>query len=65
MKRLIFVFLTAITLPLSAKNKDVFPDGTPIPDWFRDTEVIKIKETVKNYIKIGRASCRERVYDQV
>lgn len=30
--------------------QDIFPDGTPIPDWFNQTEVVNIKTLGKQYI---------------
>lgn len=30
-------------------SKEVFPDGTPIPDWFRQTEIVKLEDLGKSY----------------
>lgn len=35
--------------PLSLLAQDVFPDGTPIPDWFRETTQIPLSELGKQY----------------
>ena len=34
---------------LQASAKEVFPDGTPIPDWFRQTEIVKLEDLGKSY----------------
>lgn len=36
-------------LVVSAWGSDVFPDGTPVSDWFRDTCVVSVKELGKIY----------------
>ena len=43
MKKLLLalLFYTQIAAPLFAK--EVFPDGTPIPDWFRQNNSVDIK----------------------
>lgn len=43
---LLFVF---ITLSLTSYAKDVFPDGTPIPDWFRQNKPTDITKLGKQY----------------
>ena len=30
-------------------SKRSFPDGTPIPDWFRQTEIVKLEDLGKSY----------------
>ena len=42
-----FACLALLTLQVSAK--DLFPDGTPIPDWFRQAEVAKLEDLGKIY----------------
>ena len=34
---------------LQASAEDLFPDGTPIPDWFRQTEMVKWQDLGKAY----------------
>ena len=56
MKQVILALMAYALLctPMSAKKKeqqkDLWPDGTEISQWFKDTAQ-----------EIGRASCRERV----
>lgn len=46
--KLIALLLTAlISLPTSAQEK--FPDGTPIPDWFRQNEIVNIETLGQKY----------------
>lgn len=46
--KLIALLLTAlISLPSSAQEK--FPDGTPIPDWFRQNEIVNIETLGQKY----------------
>lgn len=46
--RLIALLLTAfISLPSHAQEK--FPDGTPIPDWFRQNEIVNIETLGEKY----------------
>lgn len=45
-------FLTLLCYILFSAHlsaKDIFPDGTPIPDWFRQNEIVDIKALGKNY----------------
>lgn len=46
-KCMTFACLALLTLQASAK--DLFPDGTPIPDWFRQAEVAKLEDLGKIY----------------
>jgi Endopolygalacturonase len=46
-KALVLWFCTILSLPFFAK--DLFPDGTPIPDWFRQNEVVNIDTLGKIY----------------
>lgn len=41
--------LFAIVLCFSISAKEVFPDGTPIPDWFRQNELTDINKLGKHY----------------
>ena len=34
---------------LQASAEDLFPDGTPLPDWFRQTEIVKWQDLGKAY----------------
>ncbi len=45
---ILFLFLTFCTTTVFAQ-KDVFPDGTPIPDWFKDTTPTDINQLGKHY----------------
>lgn len=53
MKKLLFITLILLTaLTVSAKKKqkaDLFPDGTPIPEWFRQIDSVKIENLGKQY----------------
>ena len=40
MKIIAFLFTAFISLQMSGQEK--FPDGTPIPDWFRQNEIVNI-----------------------
>lgn len=46
-KWLAFAWVAMCALHLSAK--DVFPDGTPVPDWFRQTEIVNLQDLGKSY----------------
>ncbi|ALJ00044.1 rhamnogalacturonidase [Rufibacter tibetensis] len=47
---LVLLLLLTITLNLSAfAKKEVFPDGTPIPDWFRQNKPTDISKLGKQY----------------
>lgn len=42
MKYAKFIFLIAVVIGgIRVSAQDVFPDGTPVPDWFRQNEVVK------------------------
>ena len=43
---LLFAFLFSV----SGNAADLFPDGTPIPDWFRQTEIVNYKTLGNQYI---------------
>lgn len=53
MKRLLFISLLLLAVSATfAKKKqkvDLFPDGTPIPEWFRQTDSVKIENLGKQY----------------
>lgn len=46
-KMLTLLFCSILSWPFFAK--DLFPDGTPIPDWFRQNEVVNIDTLGKIY----------------
>ncbi|MBQ8737157.1 MAG: exopolygalacturonase [Bacteroidaceae bacterium] len=44
------ILLTALTVSAKKKQKaDLFPDGTPIPEWFRQIDSVKIENLGKQY----------------
>jgi Endopolygalacturonase len=43
MKKITIVLFFCTVLGLQLSAKEVFPDGTPIPDWFRQNDVVDIK----------------------
>ena len=47
MKIIAFLFTAFISLQMSGQEK--FPDGTPIPDWFRQNEIVNIDTLGKKY----------------
>lgn len=47
MKSLILLLTVILSLQLSAQ--ELFPDGTPIPEWFRQTEIPTINKLGKTY----------------
>ena len=46
--RFIALLLTAF-ISLQSFSEEKFPDGTPIPDWFRQNEVVNIQTLGKKY----------------
>lgn len=44
------ILLAAFTLPMQSKKADTFPDGTPIPAWFKDTKPTDLAKAGKNYV---------------
>lgn len=46
--RLIALLLTAF-ISLQSHAQEQFPDGTPIPDWFRQNEIVNIETLGKKY----------------
>jgi len=47
--RLAMLLALALTLNLTAFAKEVFPDGTPIPEWFRQNKLTDITKLGKQY----------------
>jgi len=47
--RLALLLALTLTLNLAAVAKEVFPDGTPIPDWFRQNKPTDITKLGKQY----------------
>lgn len=57
MKKLMLLLLaTMLVIPTSfaarkaKKNVDLFPDGTPVPEWFRQNEPVDIEKLGKKYV---------------
>jgi polygalacturonase len=47
--RLALLLVLSLMLQLTALAKEVFPDGTPIPDWFRQNKPTEINKLGKQY----------------
>lgn len=47
--RLALLLMVSVLLNLSTIAKEVFPDGTPIPDWFRQNKPTDINKLGKQY----------------
>ena len=45
----LFFLLLAVALGLNLSAQDMFPDGTPIPEWFRQNRATDIKSLGKAY----------------
>ncbi|MCC8089164.1 MAG: exopolygalacturonase [Rikenellaceae bacterium] len=45
----VIFFAVLVQLNASAQNPDLFPDGTPIPDWFRQIDKPDISRLGQNY----------------
>ena len=45
-----FLLIAAILFSINISAADLFPDGTPVPDWFRQTEMVNYKLLGKQYI---------------
>ncbi len=43
------ILISIILVSNPAKAQDLFPDGTPIPEWFRDTTPTDISALGKQY----------------
>lgn len=48
--RYALVCVLSLVMSTLATAQDVFPDGTPIPDWFRDTKVPSLKTLGTQYV---------------
>lgn len=48
--KLAILFIVTLTLNISANAQEVFPDGTPIPDWFRQNKPTEISTLGKPYV---------------
>lgn len=49
MKKITLALFLSVILNLQLSAKEVFPDGTPIPEWFKQNEVVDIKTLGKIY----------------
>lgn len=49
MKQKLLILLIAFTFHLPSFAQELFPDGTPIPDWFRQYEETKIETLGRQY----------------
>lgn len=49
MKKITLALFLSVILSLQLSAKEVFPDGTPIPEWFKQNEVVDIKTLGKIY----------------
>ena len=49
-RRKTFLLIAAILFSINISAADLFPDGTHIPDWFRQTEMVNYKLLGKQYI---------------
>lgn len=45
---LLFIIVSYLSIPVFAQ--DLFPDGTPIPDWFEKNDLVAIEELGKKFI---------------
>ena len=64
MKKLLILSMFCLTLlSVNAKSKQVFPDGTPIDDWFLQAEIPDLSSLgpVYNIAKFGAESSTEKV----
>lgn len=43
-------FLAAMLLSITLMAQEKFPDGTPIPNWFRETEVVDIEQLGQKHL---------------
>jgi len=43
------ILLLLLSVPAVGNAQDIFPDGTPIPDWFRKTAAVDISRLGKQY----------------
>jgi len=49
MKEIILILFFSTLLSLQLPAKDIFPDGTPVPEWFRQNEPVNIQTLGKIY----------------
>lgn len=49
MKKITLALFLSIIFSLQLSAKEVFPDGTPIPEWFRQNEAVDVKTLGKIY----------------
>ncbi len=49
MKKIILALFLSIIFSLQLSSKEVFPDGTPIPEWFRQNEAVDVRTLGKIY----------------
>ncbi|MCD8166282.1 MAG: glycosyl hydrolase family 28 protein [Bacteroides sp.] len=49
LKFLLLSFVTFCQINATAQDRDLFPDGTPIPDWFRQTDEVDIAKLGQSY----------------
>lgn len=49
MRKIIFALFFCAVVNLQLSAKDVFPDGSPVPEWFRQNEVADIKTLGMTY----------------
>ncbi len=47
--RFAILLIVALTLNIRGKAQEIFPDGTPIPDWFRQNKPTEIRDLGKQY----------------
>src|SRR5690606_42059051 len=47
--RLALLLTFSVMLNLTAAAKEIFPDGTPIPEWFRQNKLTDINNLGKQY----------------
>lgn len=47
---ILLAFILIFQVPAIAQKQDLFPDGTPIPDWFRQVKETNIKTLGKSFV---------------
>ena len=50
LKMIAFIVLANFVGTMHGKKKEVFPDGTPIPQWFYETNPVNIDQLGKKYV---------------
>jgi hypothetical protein len=48
-KTLSFILISHLSIPVFAQQ-DNFPDGTPVPDWFRNNDIVTVEKLGKKFI---------------